>query len=252
MPFDGLVWLLILLGPFLFFQRQLHRHLQIVLLLITRRLDLTIAVFSLLFLPGVILHETSHYVMARLLRVSTGKFSIVPRSMPGGRLQLGFVETEEVDFLRDALIGLAPLLTGGLMVTYIGLVRLHFDQVWVALTQADWQGVVRVSANLPGVPDFWFWFYLAFAVSSTMLPSSSDRRAWQPLLLAVAVLIVLAWIAGAGPWMLIHAAPVFNQAMRALAIALGISLVLHIVLLPPVWGAELLLNRAAGIGRKEA
>jgi len=30
---------------------------------------------------------------------------------------------------------------------------------------------------LPSVKDFYLWFYLAFAVSSTMMPSQSDRHA---------------------------------------------------------------------------
>ena len=30
-------------------------------------------------------------------------------------------------------------------------------------------------------PDFFVWFYLVFAVSSTLFPSASDRRAWLPV-----------------------------------------------------------------------
>ena len=90
---EGLVWFLLLLGPFLFLQRSLHREVQAFFLLLTRRQDISIVIFSLLFFPGVLLHETSHYLMARLLNVRTGRFSIIPRPLPDGHLQLGYVET---------------------------------------------------------------------------------------------------------------------------------------------------------------
>ncbi|MBP1701841.1 MAG: putative rane protein, partial [Chloroflexi bacterium] len=90
---QALGWLLVILAPLLLFQRYLHRELQAVLLILTRRADLTIMLFSLIFLPGVVLHEASHWLMAKLLRVPTGRFSILPRPMGNGRLQMGFVET---------------------------------------------------------------------------------------------------------------------------------------------------------------
>ena len=46
------------------------------------------------------------------LRVRTGRFSLLPKMLPDGHLRLGFVETARVDVVRDALIGLAPLLSG--------------------------------------------------------------------------------------------------------------------------------------------
>ena len=70
---DGLVWLVVCLAPFLLVQRWLHRDIQAVFLLLTRRPELTIGLFSLLFFPGVLLHETSHFLMAVLLRVRTGR-----------------------------------------------------------------------------------------------------------------------------------------------------------------------------------
>ena len=105
---DGVLYLLILLGPLFILQRSLHRETQAIFLLLTRRTELAIILFSLLFFPGILLHESSHYLTARLLGVRTGKFSLVPRVQPGGRLQLGYVETASSDWLRDALIGAAP------------------------------------------------------------------------------------------------------------------------------------------------
>lgn len=221
--------------------------MQASLLLITRRTDLAIMFFSLIFLPGVALHELSHFITARLLRVSTGRISLIPAHLPDGRLQLGYVETAPADFVRDAIIGVAPLLTGGLVVALIGLTRLHFDQVWEPLARGEFLRFLQAAAGLTSAPDFWLWFYLAFTISSTMMPSASDRRAWLPLALSLLLLLALAWIAGAGPWMALHMTPAFSRALQALAATLGISVALHAVLLPPTWGLQALIGRLTGL-----
>ncbi len=244
---DGLAWLLLLIGPMLFMQRRLHFELQALFLLLTRRQDVAMGLFSLLFFPGVVLHETSHFLMARLLGVRTGRFSLIPQVMPGGKLQLGFVETAVSDPLRDALIGSAPLLSGGLAIAYLGLDRLGLLPMAAYLNAQDWTGVLASLQALPERPDFWLWFYLAFAVSTTMLPSASDRRAWLPVVLVLVVLIVLALVAGAGPWMVEHLTPWLNRGLRALAAVFGISLGIHLTLWLPARLMRALVSRLTGL-----
>lgn len=231
--FDGLGWLLLMLGPLLLSQRWLHREIQLVFLLITRRQNVALILFSLLFFPGVLLHEGSHYVMARILGVSTGGFSLIPSLMPNGKLRLGYVETTATDFLRESLIGTAPLITGGAVIAYLGVSRLGLVPLAAFIAQADWPGFWQGFLALPAQTDFWLWFYLAFTVSSTMLPSASDRRAWLPVALVALVLVGLALLAGAGPWMIEHMAPLLNRAFLALSTVFGVSLVLHLVILLP-------------------
>jgi hypothetical protein len=240
---DGLLWLVILLGPFYILQRSLHREIQAIFLLLTRRIEIAIMLFSLLFFPGVLLHETSHYLTARLLGVRTGRFSMVPRVQPGGSLQLGYVETASSDWLRDALIGAAPLLAGGCVVAYIGIYQLGLATVWTPLPAGDVSAAVSNISKLFHQPDFWVWFYLAFVVSGTMLPSPSDRRAWLPLALVIGVLFGLSLLVGAGPWMAQHLAAPLNQLLLGVDIVLGISVFIHLVLVPPLWGIRKLLSR---------
>jgi len=245
--FNNLWWLLVLLVPFLISQRRLHREIQAVFLLITRRGEISLAMFSLLFFPGVFLHETSHFVVARLLGVRTGRFSLLPRPLNNGRLQLGFVETAATDVLRDALIGVAPLITGGIFVAYAGVVYLGLPALWENLPGSgpgDWMAALSA---LSAQPDFWLWFYLTFAVSSTMLPSSSDRRAWLPVTIIFLILLLLSLFAGAGPWLLLHMAPAFERFLQAVILVLGISLLIHLALLPPLWLFHRLLSRLTGM-----
>jgi hypothetical protein len=75
----GFFWFVLVLVPLILLQRLLHREIQAVFLIITRDTRLTMGIFQMIFLPGVFLHEASHYVMAKILRVPTGRFSILPQ-----------------------------------------------------------------------------------------------------------------------------------------------------------------------------
>jgi hypothetical protein len=228
-------------------QRALHRETQMIFLCLTRRLEIALALFSLLFLPGVFLHECSHYLMALLLRVRTGRISLLPRALEGGRLQLGFVETAPTDWLRDALIGLAPLLAGGAFVAYASLARLGLNTLWEQFLAGGLQASIQALPDLYSRPDFWTWFYLVFVVSSTMLPSPSDRRAWLPLGLIILLLLGLSWLAGAGSWLWENLAPPLNQVLLALDGVCAVSGLVHLVLLPPLFSIRILLFRLTGM-----
>lgn len=240
---DGLPWLLLTILPFVFLQRALHREIQAVLLLLTRRIEIALAIFSLLFLPGVIVHEVSHFLMAKLLRVRTGNFSIVPRQLDDGRLLLGYVETAPTDFLRDALIGAAPLISGGLIVSYIGRVRLGMLSLWDAASSLDGAILLAGLGEVYQRPDFWLWFYLIVTISSTMLPSTSDRRGWVPVFLALTLLLGVGLFVGFGPWMLQHLAPPIINTIRALAIVIAMSGAIHLVVLFPTFLMRYFMSR---------
>lgn len=243
----GLLILAALLGTLLILQRLSQRETQAIFLLLTRRADIAVALFSLLFLPGVILHEASHFVMAKLLRVRTGRVSLLPRALPNGRLQLGFVETASTDWLRDALIGSAPLFLGGAFVAYAGLTRLGLPLMWEKLVSVGPSAAFDALPTLFDQPDFWLWFYLVFTVSSTMLPSQSDRRAWLPLALTAGLLLGLSLLAGAGPWLLLHLAEPLNRALQAVSAILGISVFIHLVLLVPLVFLHAFISRLTGL-----
>ncbi|HEY9076735.1 MAG TPA: hypothetical protein VIO61_09380 [Anaerolineaceae bacterium] len=240
--FDGVGWLLLSLVPLLYLQRWLHREIQLVFLYLTNSPQVSLIIFSLLFFPGVFLHELSHFLMAKLLGVKTGRVSLFPKPTRDGKLQLGFVETARTDFLRDAMIGTAPLITGGLLVYILGSTRLGMTQLVTFLSRGDLQSFWQGMLHLPSLPDFWLWFYLAFVISSMMLPSAADRRAWMPVTLVILGVLVIAMLAGAGEWMLKNVGPGFNQALRTISIIFIISQAMHLVLLLPVYLIRVLLG----------
>lgn len=244
---DGWAWLLLMLGPLLFLQRGLHRELQAIFLLLFRRIDVALVLFAILLFPGVLLHESSHFLMALILRVPTGHFSLIPQRLGDGRVRMGFVETGQTDVVRDALIGAAPLLSGGVFVAYVGLVRWQLQSVWLAFQQAGLAGILDVLWSTTRQPDFWLWFYLMLAVSSMMLPSVSDRRAWLPLLLILLGLGGLAALLGAGDWILANLAPRLNDGLRAVAVVFAISAAVHLIVWLPLLLIRRLLTRLTGL-----
>ncbi len=243
----GLVWFILMLVPLIVLQRFLHREIQAVFLILTRDTRLTMGIFSILFLPGVFLHELSHFVVAKILWVRTGKFSIFPQSLPDGRLQLGYVETTKSDVVRDSLIGAAPLIVGTLFVAYVAIYHLQMRVLWDAFRNGQfnlfWMGV----RALPRVQDFYLWFYLAFAVSSTMMPSESDRLAWLELVISIGVLLVIALLVGAGPWMLSNIAPRLSNFLSSVAVIFGLSAFVHVLLILPIALIHKLMAHATGV-----
>jgi hypothetical protein len=242
-----LFWFVLMLVPLIYLQRLLHREIQAVFLILSRDARVTMTVFQLIFFPGVFLHEASHFLMAKILQVPTGRFSVLPRPLPDGRLQLGYVETARSDIVRDSLIGAAPLITGTICVAYIAFYQLEMRVLLAVLQHGQlnlfWMGV----RTLPTVEDFYLWFYLAFAVSSTMMPSESDRHAWLELIIAVGVLFSLVLLVGAGPWMWNTIAPLVSNFLSSVAVIFGLSALIHVILVLPTALFHKLLARVTGV-----
>jgi hypothetical protein len=243
----GFLWFVFMLAPLILLQRLLHREIQAVFLILTRDPGLTMGLFSIIFLPGVFLHELSHFLMAKILFIPTGKFSIFPRPLPDGRLQLGYVETARSDPVRDSLVGAAPLIVGTLFVAYVAIYHLQLRVLLEVFRNGQldlfWMGV----RALPNAGDFYVWFYLAFAVSSTMVPSESDRHAWLELIISIGVLLGIALLIGAGPWMLSNIAPRVSNFLSSVAVIFGLSAFVHAILVLPTALAHRLLSRATGV-----
>ena len=58
---DGLLWLLLLLGPLLILTRRLHHETQAIFLLISRRPEIALTLFAVVFFPGVLIHVAKQF-----------------------------------------------------------------------------------------------------------------------------------------------------------------------------------------------
>ncbi len=240
-------WVILALIPLIILERWIHRHLQGLWLLILRDADMALVVYSLMMLPGVLLHEGSHWVTATLLGVRAGRFSVVPARLPNGTLRLGYVETARADPVREALIGAAPLIVGVAAIIFMGYSRLGVGPVGLALAQGDLLGTLAAAQAMSQRPDFWLWVYLVFTVANSMLPSASDRRAWGPVLLGVVGLTALMFYAGLGPALLDSFGGVLERAAGALAAGFTLTVGLNLLIVPVLAALEWVVMRLTGL-----
>jgi hypothetical protein len=150
----------------------------------------------LVLLPGIILHEISHWLFAKLLGVRTGKIEIWPSQKSRGRIRLGSVRIGQTDHLRASLIGLAPFITGCLVIFLIGDQILGVSHLIDPLLKGNFDSLPNNLSGYTYASDFWLWLYVIFSISNTMFPSETDRGAWWPVLAILGGLAFLAYALG--------------------------------------------------------
>jgi hypothetical protein len=241
-----LLWLFLTFLLLLFLKRWISQHLQGVVLLLSHSEDAASLVYFVLLLPGVVLHEGSHWLMAKLLRVRTGKLTIGLNQKRGGQVEMGSVRVARADPVRSSLIGLAPLVGGSLAIFLIGRWALGIEALAQAFQSGDG---ARIAAELRGalhVPDFWLWLYLIFAISNAMLPSASDRRSWPPVLIFLGGLAALLYFTGWVPSLPPELAGLLPDALSYLTLAFALTLAVDTVFALLIVLLELLLTRLTG------
>ncbi len=190
-----------LFGAMLFLQHWLQQHIQGVTFAVTGNPGCAVRALFLLLLPGVLLHEFSHWVVANLLGVRTGKINIGLGKVRGNKhFSLGSVTVERTDPLRESLIGVAPFVSGLLAIWL--LMGFGFD-LWAPnnprlVGETIWASI--------GDPLTWLALYLVFAVSTSMIPSASDREPWGVIIAVFAgigaLALILGWVPTVSPEML--------------------------------------------------
>lgn len=146
---------------------------------------LAFLLYALLILPGTVVHEMSHWLVARLLGVRAQRPVLLPRKIKAqGPVTLGHVMIAHTDVVRRSLIGGAPFLVGSALVALIARQAFGLDEPTQVLIGTE--GALKTAGALLGSvgdiirarSDAWLYLYLLFAISNGMLPSSSDREAW--------------------------------------------------------------------------
>jgi len=227
-------------------ERWIHRHLQGLMLLLTRDREIAVVLYALPLMPGILLHEVSHALMAKLLGVRVGRVTVRPR-LADKRIQLGFVPVEETDPVRGSLIGLAPLLTGSAAILLVGYLVFGIGGVQEALSQGTWFGLLTHFVDLLRAPDAWLWAYVIFTVSNTMLPSQSDRESWTPIALFLVLTAALAWFTGLAPAIIERVQPPIVLATRWLTAMYGFTIVADLPFLVAILVIEWGLGRMRGM-----
>lgn len=137
-----------------FLSREVTKSLSRLFLHMFHSSSLMIHLLAFLFLPGVIIHELSHFLMASILFVPTGEIEFLPE-IRGSEVKMGSVAIGATDPFRRFLIGVAPLLIG------FFVILLLFWYI-TPVVFASWQTILLL--------------YGAFEVSNTMFSSKKDME----------------------------------------------------------------------------
>ncbi len=216
----------------------LARHLQGLILLLTRSSTASSASYDLVVLPGVVLHELAHILVAVALGVRVIRADLF-RFRRAGDPRQGEVIVERVDPFRMSLVGAGPLLAGVPAVLLL-LRWLHIPAL--GLTAAALQEL----RPLLGEPWSLLRLYLLWAIANAMFPSAADRAAWW--VVGGAALVVGAIAALTGYWPALPSSISVRLLGGAARLTSGLLPVaaLDLVLLVVVAGLEWLAGRVTG------
>ena len=70
-----LVWLVVTLVPLFFMKRWINRHIQGLSMLLIGDNEAAMFLYFVLLLPGILIHELSHWLVAMLLGVRTNEMT---------------------------------------------------------------------------------------------------------------------------------------------------------------------------------
>lgn len=147
---------------------------------------MSINFLSFLFLPGVIIHELSHLLVAVILFVPVGDMEFTPRKNESG-VKLGSVQIAKTDPVRRSIIGFAPVCVGLMIV--VGIVYL-FSSNAVFLKDKNIYVILSVVLAIT---------YILFAVSNTMFSSSKDMEGTVEILITLLLILGAIYILGFRP-----------------------------------------------------
>jgi hypothetical protein len=225
-----LIALVVTLLPLLWVGRWITRQLQQLSIRWVGDPDVALIVYFVIVLPGVLVHEASHWLVALLLGVRVRKFSIGPvRRGRSQRVSLGSIQVAGVDPVRASLIGVAPLLGASAVILLIGNLVLGIGELASAMSGQGVKGLLAGIGQVIHVADFWLWLYLIFAVSNAMLPSESDMDTVRPVLLFLGIVAGIVLVVGGVPAIPEQVVDGVNAIAGYLASAFGLTLATDLV-----------------------
>ncbi len=140
--------------------------------------NVTVYLLAFLFLPGVVIHELSHLLVANVLFVQTGEIEFFPK-LHGNALKLGSVEVAKTDPIRRAVIGFEPVLVG---ISFLLLSLFAFTNGFGS-TVSDG---VRVAVLL----------FVVFEIGNTMFSSRKDVEGTLELLIVFVLFSIVGVLLG--------------------------------------------------------
>jgi hypothetical protein len=241
-----LAWLVVTLVPLFFMKRWINRHIQGLGLLLLGDNEAAMILYFVLLLPGILIHELSHWLAAKLLGVRAGKISLWPSRKRDNQMRMGSVRVGRADPFRASLIGLAPLISGSLAILIIGQLILGLGDLGGVLRGGEWEPIWEGLLAHLRAPDFWLWLYLIFAISNAMLPSEADREPWRPVILFMGLAALFFYLTGWVRQVPEVLATASLTGLSYLAYAFSLTIVVDAIFISAIAVFEALVSRLMG------
>lgn len=131
---------------------------------------LVVNTLAVLFLPGTIIHELAHMLVAGIMLVHVGEIDLVPKTDAGG-VRLGSVQIGKTDPFRRMIIGVAPVLVGLCIIFGVLYFMSPFSNIpW-------WQLLIAI--------------LIIFQTANTMFSSKKDMEGVTGLFVAIVTVSIL-------------------------------------------------------------
>jgi hypothetical protein len=178
-----MLFLRVLLGILLlyFIHRKMTSELSDLLHRLGGNQNWLIWVWSVVFLPGTIIHEISHFLAAAATGTRTGQIEIFPEFIenlleesdrPRG-VSLGSVQVARMNPLQGFIVGLAPFISGTVLL------------IWLS-------SLIQVSYQAQNLYPLLLQAYLFFVIANSFFPSWSDIKQTLPLFIITLIAMALA------------------------------------------------------------
>ena len=229
---------LILLAILFFFlfqsTRSIGHKIRNVAFLLFKNKKLGLYFYHLLFLPGVIFHELSHFLVAALFNIQTGEIKIFPEEADEDEgTRLGSIEVAKADPIRMGLVAIAPFAVSLAVLFIIVKIAVNPTEPSLASALTAWFNYLK---SFPSRP--WQVILVSYGlltISNTMFLSKEDLRAGL-VLLGFLIIVLFAVYHFAGPEALVRTLSyltIFNTALF-LAFLVNLSFLLTLSLLEKI------------------
>jgi hypothetical protein len=193
---------------------------------------LALSIVGLIFLPGTTLHECSHALLVKLIGGKIVEFSLTPSEEERG-IELGHVRyDEDVDPFFVGVMGIAPLIFGGLVVFLILWRGLDVQSLPLCedITQFL-ETFFNTGQNLIQKP---LLIYFLFVFGNGALPSGVDYKDIVPTFVTLLVVGLIAYVVGSQMISEMSEPAWWLKRLDTLILAFSWVLVLDIVLFIPL------------------
>lgn len=155
-----------------FLSKKLFSEISRFIYRLTNSKKLAVYLIAVMFLPGTIFHEVSHFLMALFLLVPVGQVEFLPEIQDSESVKMGSVAIGKTDPIRRFLVGIAPFITGTSIIIaglyYLSINNLLQNRYYILLTA-----------------------YFVFSIGNTMFASKEDLRGAGELFIFMLFLYIL-------------------------------------------------------------